>query len=162
MTATVGKKLKILNDYIDQSEPPIHVIPLAEKLGINVYKAPWPRSVSGKIQRDQKRGGESGYAIFVNQSHTEKRRRFTIAHEIAHFVLHEHLIGDGLYDDALYRSGLTNKEETEANRLAADILMPRRLLTEFSFVGDDVESLARQFNVSEHAMSIRLGVPHAW
>ncbi len=162
MTFSISEKLKIVNDYIDRSEPPIHVIPLANELGIEVYKADWPSTVSGKIQRDPERGGSSGYAIFVNRSHSEQRRRFTIAHEIAHFVLHEDRIGEGLYDDGLYRSGLRTHEETDANQLAADILMPRRLMEEFSFVGDDIETLAHQFNVSEQAMAIRLGVGAVW
>jgi predicted transcriptional regulator len=162
MLTTVADKLQVVNDFIDRSEPPVQVIPLANALGIEVYKAPWPKTVSGKIQKDAERGGPSGYAIYVNASHSETRRRFTIAHEIAHYVLHEELIGDGLFDDALYRSGLTNREEVAANKLAADILMPRRLLKEFAFAGDDVEALAHQFNVSEQAMAIRLGLGPAW
>lgn len=162
MKMAVGEKLKIVNDYIDESDLPIHVIPLANRLGIEVYKAEWPPSVSGKIQRDEELAGESGYAIFVNASHSERRRRFTIAHEIAHFVLHEELIGDGLYDDALYRSGLSGPEEIDANKLAADILMPRRVIDEFAFASNDVETLAHQFNVSEQAMAVRLGIPATW
>jgi len=162
MKMAIGEKLKIVNDYIDGSELPIHVIPLANRLGIEVYKADWPSSVSGKIQRDEELGGDSGYAIFVNASHSERRRRFTISHEIAHFVLHEEMIGDGLYDDALYRSGLSAPEEVDANKLAADILMPRRILNEFAFALDDVETLAHQFNVSEQAMARRLGIPAIW
>lgn len=157
---SIAEKLDLVNDYIESSEPPIHMVPLAEKLGINVYKAPWPNSVSGKIQKDQERGGLSGYAIFVNGDHSEQRRRFTIAHEISHYVLHEDRIGDGLFDDALYRSGLSNAEEQDANALAADLLMPRRLLREFEF--SDVETLAHIFNVSEQSMAIRLGLSTAW
>ncbi|MDJ0629659.1 MAG: ImmA/IrrE family metallo-endopeptidase [Rhodobacter sp.] len=160
MTIALSEKLKIVNDHIDEADPPIHVIPLANKLGIEVYKADWPHSVSGKIQYDPELGGQSGFAIFVNAAHPETRRRFTIAHEIAHFILHEDQIGDGLFDDAMYRSGLSSFEEDDANKLAADILMPRQLIREFSFVGDDVETLAHQFNVSQSAMARRLGV--AW
>jgi Zn-dependent peptidase ImmA (M78 family) len=162
MTSSVFEKLQVVNDFIDHSEIPIHVIPLAEKLGINVYKTSWPDSVSGKIQKHAQLGGSSGFAIFVNESHSETRRRFTIAHEIAHYVLHEDQIGDGIFDDAMYRSGLSSIEERDANQLAADILMPRRLLAEFSFVGEDVQALAKQFNVSESSMAIRLGIHQLW
>lgn len=153
------EKLRVLNDFIDVSDPPIQTIDLAGKLGIRVFKTDWPNSISGKIQRDSARGGASGFAIFVNKSHPETRRRFTIAHEIAHYVLHEHKIGDGIFDDAMYRSGLGNREEMQANSLAADILMPRKYVDEFrSIAGDDVETLAHQFNVSIEAMSYRLGI----
>jgi Zn-dependent peptidase ImmA (M78 family) len=98
----------------------------------------------------------SGYVIFVNAGQHEVRRRFTIAHEIAHYLLHRDLIGDGTQDDVLYRSGLSNRVEAQANRLAADILMPRHLIDEVVKSGiasaDDVAELARIFNVSKDAM----------
>ncbi|RBI67053.1 hypothetical protein DQW77_17790 [Roseovarius sp. TE539] len=124
---------------------------------------PTPRQnheISGKIQKDTTRGGESGFAIFVNSGHPAVRRRFTIAHEIAHYVLHERKIGDGIFDDALYRSGLPHQEKVQANALAADILMPRDRVREMQRLhGDNINYLANLFWVSEQAMSIRLGVP---
>src|SRR3546814_7195870 len=73
------------------------------------------------IRKDAERGGESGFAIYVNGSHPRVRRRFSIAHEIAHFALHRNLIGDGVTDDAMYRSNLSSAVEVQANRMAADI-----------------------------------------
>jgi len=145
-----------------QSEAPVHVVPIARDMGLEVYRVTnWPDDISGMIKRDGARGGESGYAIFVNARHSETRRRFTIAHEIAHFALHGDLIGDGLEDDALYRSGLSGTIETQANKYAADILMPWKLINEAVSRGhDSVADLARLFNVSPAAMSIRLGVPY--
>lgn len=158
MVMTVGQKLQRVNDYIAAQELPIEVTPLANELGIRVYRAPWPNEISGKIQKDVTRGGESGFAIFVNKDHPSVRRRFTIAHEIAHYVLHERQIGDGVFDDAMYRSGLPHSEEVQANALAADILMPRSRVREMQSIhGDDVNTLAALFWVSETAMSIRLG-----
>lgn len=66
-------------------------------------------------------GGTSGVAIYVNKGHHVNRRRFTTAHEIAHFILHQDFIGDGIADDGLYRSKLSNAMEAQANKLAADI-----------------------------------------
>src|SRR3546814_8751462 len=80
------------------------------------------------IRKDAERGGESGFAIYVNGSHPRVRRRFSIAHEIAHFALHRNLIGDGVTDDAMYRSNLSSAVEVQANRMAADILMPWHLI----------------------------------
>ena len=137
-------------------------VPIARALGLEVYKVGgWPNDLSGMIRKDAERGGSSGYAIFVNATHHERRRRFTIAHEIAHFILHDHLIGDGISDDALYRSGLSGAVEAQANRYAADILMPWHLVNaEIESGNDTLPGLARKFNVSQSAMSIRLGVPH--
>lgn len=161
MVKSTRDKLSIVNGYIDGAKPPIKVIPLANALGIKVYEAAWPDKISGKIQKDAVRGGTSGFAIFVNKDHHPRRQRFTIAHELAHYILHEARIGDGVFDDALYRSGLSNAEEAQANALAADILMPWRHLKGYiSKYGDDVGTLAQIFDVSKNAMAIRVGVPY--
>lgn len=152
----IGSKLKIINDHIENSFLPIKVVPLAKALGINVYGADWPNDISGKIQKEVGRGGGSDFAIYVNKNHPQTRRRFTVAHEIAHYVLHEDEIGDGIFDDALYRSGLSDRIEVQANNLAADILMPERAVKQSYKKITDVADLAQKFNVSTQAMSIRL------
>lgn len=139
---------------------PIHVVPLAEEFGIKVYRVNDSDNFSGMIVKDKERGGSSGYAIFVNTKHPVARRRFTIAHEIAHFILHRSLIGDGISDDALYRSGLGNKIESAANKYAANILMPMDLIYEAILDGDDtIEKLADHFQVSRSAVAARTGIP---
>ena len=147
---------------LDQDDPPIQVVPIANKMGINVYAVyDWKQqSISGMIRKHKKDGGDSGYAIYVNADHSTNRRRFTIAHELGHYVLHKNLIGDGLLDDALYRSGLSNLIESEANRFAADILMPKAMVRAAIAKEDSIERLAEQFEVSPQAMAIRLQVPH--
>lgn len=137
----------------------MQTVNIANALGIKVYRVPnWPGDLSGMVRRNDDAVG--GFDIFVNANHPEVRRRFTIAHEIAHVILHPHLIGDGITDDALLRSGLSNSVEAQANRLAADILMPRDKLNECIQGGmTSVPILARHFQVSEQSMAIRLGVP---
>jgi Zn-dependent peptidase ImmA (M78 family) len=156
------EQLEIIRRH--QASAPVHVVPLAREVGLEVFRSDEiPSDYSGMIVRDETGGGASGYAIYVNARHPEVRRRFTIAHEIAHFLLHRDLIGDGIQDDGLYRSGLSNIVEKQANRLAADILMPRQLIVQVINSGivapDDIDNLAKLFNVSRDAMSIRvLGV----
>lgn len=143
-----------------QTSAPVDVIAIARDLNINVYRST-AETLSGKIVKSSSYGGASGYAIFVNSNHPKVRQRFTVAHEIAHFLLHKKEIGDGIVDDALYRSGLSNALEAEANKLAADILMPWYLL--YKAMDENIKSiadLAAIFHVSESAMSIRLGVPN--
>lgn len=144
-----------------QHKWPIDILKIAGELGLAVYKGTNTGQIlSGKIVKDSDRGGKSGYAIYVNAKDAEVRQRFTIAHEIAHFLLHENKIGDGIVDDALYRSGLSNKEEAEANKLAAEILMPWHLINSaMNKTSMTISDLAEMFQVSESAMSIRLGVP---
>lgn len=139
-----------------QNSAPVQMVPLANELGIQVYKVDsFPDGLSGMIRKEE----DGGYAIYVNSTHHLNRRRFTMAHEIAHFLLHKDLIGDGIVDDALYRSGLGSTVEYEANQLAADILMPWHLLNSKEYEGLSVSELASVFEVSPASMGIRLKVP---
>jgi len=152
-----NEKKTLLGTYLGFRSAPIDVISLANLFGVKVYNAAWPAHISGKIQKDQVKGGASGFAIFVNKDHPETRKRFTIAHELAHYILHEDQIGDGIFDDALYRSGLPESKEFEANQLAANILMPWHLLRPM-MMHKTPDQLAKDFNVSKEAMDIRLGI----
>ena len=144
-----------------QQKLPVDVKALARELGLKVYEvANWPDDLCGKIIKDSSKGGQSGYAIYINQIHSEGRKRFTLAHEIAHFLLHKKEIGNGIADDALYRSRLGSSFEVVANKMAANILMPEKILKNKINDGyNTAEQLAGIFNVSTSAMSIRLGIP---
>jgi len=165
MDASVAAQMAIIRRH--QEDAPVQVVPIATALGINVYRATgWSDQISGRVFRSIAKGGDSGFAIEVNADHSDVRRRFTIAHEIAHCILHPNHIGyvsanadAALYDDAMYRSGLTNIQETQANSLAAKILMPEHLLMRYG-PSDRWEPtrMAMRFNVSVQSMSIRLGV----
>ena len=139
-----------------QGAAPIDITALATELGLAVYDSyDLPKGVSGKIARNG--GAPSGYSITVNANEPYRRRRFTVAHECAHYLLHRAKIGDELSDDALYRSKLDTKEEFEANNQAADLLMPRRLMNRYIGQGlAGIGYLANQFEVSEPAMKVRM------
>jgi Zn-dependent peptidase ImmA (M78 family) len=58
----------------------------------------------------------------------------------------------------MYRSGHGTTAENEADDLAADLLMPRRVIGELRKAGvNDVRELAAKFDVSVEAMRQRLG-----
>jgi Zn-dependent peptidase ImmA (M78 family) len=104
--------------------------------------------------------------IVVNAVHHPNRQRFTLAHELAHHVLHEDYLTKNVHVDTavLQRneksSEGTDVKEVEANTFAAELLMPRALLKRFGRVdaNDDakIAEIARQFKVSPTAMAIRL------
>lgn len=160
MNQTYPEQLSIIQKH--QIAAPVQTVSLADDLGLKVWHVPnWPDDLSGKIVMSADQGGTSGYAIYVNKGHHVNRRRFTTAHEIAHFVLHRQFIGDGIVDDGLYRSRLSNSMEVQANKMAADILMPRHLLNQHIAQGvNSVSRLAKIFQVSESAMSFRVGSPN--
>ena len=143
---------------------PVPVEGIPQKLGIGFNTAYLSQEISGMLERL-----ESGFVITVNALDPLTRRRFTLAHELGHYMLHRHLIGDGLDDDRMYRSTDKGKyhntligprQETEANRFAANLLMPKSLIDRYRMqFDDDVEEMASLFQVSRHSMSIRLGIP---
>lgn len=105
--------------------------------------------------------------ISVNSGEDPKRQRFTIAHELGHFALHSK--DQPLFVDkapkVMYRNNASATggilKEREANAFAAALLMPKDLISQAidncDLGGYDiVEKLAKDFNVSEQAMSFRL------
>lgn len=149
---------KILATY--RHEAPVDVVAIANMLGVKVWESLLPAGISGKLFRDNVHGGSSGFSIIVNQPEPLVRRRFTLAHEIGHYLLHRHLFGEQVLDDTLYRSGLNSALETQAKRLAAEILIPRELISQLVDSGlREIGSLATKLQVSEAALKIRLGIP---
>ena len=74
------------------------------------------------------RSGESAIA-FVNASDILPRRRFTAAHELGHAVLHREVMGSVLEDATIEETdGPLSAMEAEANRFAAELLMPEVVL----------------------------------
>lgn len=165
MTGRELKKVKadkgaILQKYL--STYPVKLGALARELGVGGIRVSSMRTgISGQITKEN---GE--YFIRVNRNEARERQRFTIAHELAHFLLHKDVIEsspDGITDNVLYRSGAPEQIEYEANRLAADLIMPMELVAkklhdDFGGVVTEttIESLAASFQVSKAAMEIRL------
>ena len=153
------------------SDAPVDIIALATELGISVRQAALGPNRSGEIFPDAFRGGSSGFSIRVNSEHPITRKRFTIAHETAHFLRHRERIGNRLVDEVMYRqvggqlvetdaykSRLGSTVEKEADRLAAQLLMPNRLLEQFRREGLTPEQMAERLKVSVQAIRIRLGM----
>lgn len=149
-----GKQRALLEKH--RKEVPVKTVPIANDLGIQVYSIDWDNKVSGMIRKTE----SGGYEIYTNSKHPLTRRRFTIAHEISHYLLHKELMDNEFYEDYLLRaSGAWSNPaiESEANRLAADILMPMNLIwKEYERGCKTIEELAERFQVSKDAMSVRL------
>ncbi len=136
---------------------PVALGDICKALGLKVVQVEESDTFCGSIQQADDRGRE--YTIKVNRYHHPNRQRFTIAHEVAHWLEHRHLIGDGIVDDELHRSGLPSKIEREANRIAADILMPDALIEVLEREClDNVEDMARRLRVSKTALATKLGL----
>jgi Zn-dependent peptidase ImmA (M78 family) len=144
---------------------PVNVEAAAQSLGVEVRQAYLDQNISGQIEKLP----DGRYRITVNAADVLTRQRFTIAHELGHFVFHRPLIGNGVDDDRAYRSTSAGqyfntrigpKQETEANRFAANLLMPKHLIDHLKARGIiSTEDLAKALSVSVPAMRVREGKP---
>jgi Zn-dependent peptidase ImmA (M78 family) len=145
-----------------QIEAPVKISTIARAMNVDCKASTLAPGISGEIRPDVL--APSGFVIKINRHDPPRRQRFTAAHEVAHFLLHRDQIGSGIEDDVLYRSSLSDSREAEANRLAADLLMPDDLVQEWLEtakileVDDKVAYLADRLEVSEAAIKIRLGL----
>ena len=139
------------------NEPPVPVLDLCIRCGVLVLSRSFPEALSGLIFAH-----EGGAVIGVNSDHPETRQRFTMAHELGHYLLgHHERAGD--YDDRFHFDltegtppGFDWRAERSANDFAADLLMPRRLIAAEFKKSQDPTTLATRFNVSQVAMGFRL------
>lgn len=142
---------------------PIDVHAIAQANNIRVRSVALEDSVSGLLVV------KDGYGIIgVNERHHPNRQRFSLAHELGHYLLHRDT--SNVFLDAapiFFRdersSDGSEREEIEANAFAAALLMPeaalREIIREKPLDAQDdvaVRRLAMQFGVSTQALTIRL------
>lgn len=126
---------------VEQKVVPVNLVPshkLAEESGLTT------NAVGGRLQ------------IFVNSQDTPTRQRFSLLHELKHWidwdeadVLHARL---GVGDPKLQKSMI----EWIANEFAAHVLMPTMLVKRAWFRSQNLSMMANLFNVSPEAMDTRL------
>ncbi len=167
-------KLKL--DHIEQQaekvlrdtkawQVPVPIDLVAHGLNLKTEASVLGDDISGLLVVENKRG-----AIGYNSTHARVRQRFTVAHEIGHYVMHvKNSTQSRLFIDryVAFRddesSAGSDWEEVEANAFGAALLMPARLVREEIKKHrldlddeDDLSDLAKRFHVSTSAMSYRL------
>jgi Zn-dependent peptidase ImmA (M78 family) len=153
-----------LLDRIGWAEPPVEPARIAEEvLGVLIATVSMQSDMSGMLVRETDR-----VVIGVNDSHSASRQRFTIAHELGHLHLHK---GRPVIIDSdvrvNFRDGVsslaTDREEIEANRFAAALLMPDHMVRSwvaresFQTAPELVGRLAKSFQVSSATTSLPAG-----
>ena len=126
---------------------PVNVEEVARGYGLEVVEFAFHEKISGLLKKEQG-------IIGVNKTHHPVRRRFTIAHELGHFLLgHGMETMDEIIDESFDRP---MPQEREANLFASCLLMPNDLMKKESKKGIDLEKLSSTFGVSKQAITIRL------
>ena len=109
-------------------------------------------------------GGKSGslhqlddkWIIKINNRHHKNRQRFTLAHELGHYILHKEK-NAAFEDTTFFRGGQMDAIEYAANSFAATILMPETKIKELIEEGNqNISLLAEKFNISTSALKYRL------
>jgi len=156
---------KLAEKYSDKKIM-VDVHQVAHHLNLTIKEVEFSNDISGVLYIDKGKG-----VIGYNKNESPLRQRFSIAHEIGHFLLHR--LENEIFVDknfkALYRNSESAtgeiKMEREANAFAAALLMPKeRVIREFEKLnfdlsdeeGDVVERLAKKFKVSKQAMTFRI------
>ena len=163
-----NQKDKFLFNFSFTANIPVNIEGMIRSYDIELDKnADLPSGIHGQIERD----ASGQYKISIQKTDHYYRKRFTMAHELAHFLFHKEQIGDGVNDDRMYRS--TNNKispelEIEANKYAAAILMPDKSVLEYAIdrgvlsmqdgiiVEDALKELAIAFQVSTEAMKYKI------
>lgn len=90
--------------------------------------------------------------LFNSAVRSEGRKRFTIAHEFGHYLLHRHLQSEFACGDAIEAGGASVQDiEAEANKFASTLLMP------FDDLRRQVEGQSISFDLLAHCAD-RYGV----
>jgi Zn-dependent peptidase ImmA (M78 family)/DNA-binding XRE family transcriptional regulator len=134
--------------------PPVDVMSVARSLGVAVFPRPFPDALSALLLRY-----DAHAFIGVNSHQARTRQRFSVAHELGHFVLHHedrHFIDYGTSAAVEGEApGYDWKSEQAANRFAAELLMPEEMLRRESR-SISLSRLTTRYEVSQEAMGFRL------
>lgn len=164
---------KLLNQHPRKTGTEVDVKDIALKLEIDIisgeFKDQHHRNISGLLKFSGKNGRP---VIAIKASESPQRQRFTIAHEIGHYILHKselvHVDPNRNLEPLAFRdassSTATSIKEIQANQFAAELLMPTIEVCELLIEdhGKDVEitktieKIAQTYNVSPMAATIKV------
>ena len=166
---------RLLSEYWD-GKTPVDPNSIAVKMGIKVYFAPIPGGLVGAILKTRK---EETPKIFVDNNASTSRKRFTIAHELGHYVERfsdsespdQKIPGHfGFRDKSMTSdekilagcrptdSGTSDQSQRElfADYFACCLLIPEDKVLEFINKGANIKDVATYFGVSAATMRNRL------
>ncbi len=147
---------------------PININLIVKSSGITLEETDLGEDMSGLLLIH-----DNSAVIAYSSRQGSQRKRFTIAHELGHYMLHRELNADTVFLDkdfiVKYRSNklyseVEIRQEQEANAFAAALLMPKEFI--FDELNKEslkslheselIERLASIFEVSVPAMTFRL------
>lgn len=150
--------IKLAQDLIEDSkikESPVSLQKVIEHLqtkqNISIQKYSFSDKISGLLVQLKDDGGNENTVIGFNENHPWCRRRFTIAHEIGHFLL-----GHTCNKDQLAKT----HEEKEADIFASELLAPKSILKKDFKLNPNIPALALKYKVSQQSIAIKIQTDH--
>jgi Zn-dependent peptidase ImmA (M78 family) len=140
-------RARALLDQIGATAPPIDVEKVAQSVGLTVKWMRRGANFSGRLLKER-------MIIEVEAPTHLHRQRFTIGHELGHYVL-GHSSALGVFDDRDI-SDPHSANERQANIFASEILMPEALVRTHWTKLKNNQAMANLFVVSPEAMFYRL------
>jgi Zn-dependent peptidase ImmA (M78 family) len=149
--------LRVLQEnYITSA--PVPIVDLLEFIGLGLIRSEFADGeISGVIDLEKK-------YLYVNKNDSFERQRFTIAHELGHWILHRSEMQSNKEIAVLYRRSIGTSEnpawEQEADCFAGNLLVPefllKRTIAELEKTGLAEDALlAKQFEVSRPVIGYR-------
>ena len=156
----IRAKAKELITRFGITELPVNPFDIAHKLDIQTHAK--PSGQKGGISGALVRSGNNFGILYATNIPNTGYQRFTVAHEIGHFVLDGHMDHLQLQDGGIHYSKAGfhgDKYEREADYFAAQLLMPDTLFTKALSANEDgmsaIKNLADKCQTSLTATAIR-------
>lgn len=142
----------ILLEKLGLKEPPIDPFKIAKELGINIAFVDFKENdILGFYDEEG-----SNKTIFIKKNDYYLRQRFTVGHELGHFILHREWAKSANYEMLRTDDGFNKNEiELEADAFAANLLVPKKFLEKYINVAT-IEELSGLFGVSKIVIGKRL------
>lgn len=148
----------VLKKYWHPGLFPVDPAVIANEMGLTVKEIELDDRISGALIKNK---GQDP-VIFINATDGVKRKCFTCAHEVGHYVLRNHseeFTEDYWSVDLRHEvdsSNGTDPNEIFANQFAANLLMPEDMVKDIHSSGMPPYAMASYFGVSIDAMQFRL------
>ena len=156
---------QMILDRLGIEEVPIPIVAIMKSLNFQVVAGELKDEISGiiGIDDDLAKNFKSSKVIAINNKDNVGHQRFTIAHELAHYLFDFDVSNQIVYYNTYNTFEDENEEERRANYFAANLLMPeKKFKKEFDNVVIKnnlyvtVEKLSQIFQVSGEAVRRRI------
>lgn len=148
------KAAELIERYGIASPEHIRLRDIAYDLGVTVIEGPLKGAAASLV-----RSGKKATIRVSSEDQYEHHKRFSIAHELGHFILHRGHAMQRVCSDEDMMNWYNTSEETEANFFAGELILPKSLIERRCDVKEvnftPIKQIANDFRTSLTATAIR-------